>query len=568
MNRCLLTLSLLCAAPGLSAAAQPAPATPPDFDALSKTYVEDSLALTPVTATMQGFHRHHGVVLDRALDDFSPDGIARSRSFYRTWSRRLGAIDPDTLDAEQRVDRRIMRDQIELALFGLDRLQAYRHDPILYVELVGNAVFAPFQLEYAPKPERFDHIIARLRAVPRLLVQARANLRDAPPVNTRVARDENAGNIDLIDHLLRAEVPAAQAQAYAKAAAPAIAALQAFNGFLERELSKRTRDWRLGADGYERKCALELQTGVPSTELLAAAEADLQAIRSELKSVSAPQTVEQALDEVASQHPTREGFLDEARATLAQATEFVRKTGVVPLPSNANLELIETPLFMRDTYPVGGFNPAPTLEPRLGAFYWVTPLPADWPSEKIESKLREYNAWSLQQLTIHEAMPGHYVQGEYANRVEPSTRRVLRALYANGPYVEGWAVYAQQMMIDQGYLGGDRRARLALLKWSLRGIANTILDIRLHTMGMSDQQALDLMTRDTYQETQEATAKLQRAQISSCQLTYYYSGYKAWQRARDAYLPAHPGEGALARFHRVSLEEGAVPMADLSALLK
>jgi uncharacterized protein (DUF885 family) len=278
--------------------------------------------------------------------------------------------------------------------------------------------------------------------------------------------------------------------------------------------------------------------------------------------------VEEALDEVARDHATPQNYLAQARRTLDQATDFVRKSGIVPLTPNSNLQVIETPVFMRGTYPVGGFNSAPPLEPQLGAYYWVTPIPSDWAAEKIESKLREYNEFGMQQLTIHEAMPGHYVQGEYANRLEPRERRVLRALYANGPYVEGWAVYAQQTMVEQGYFGGDRKMELTLRKGLLRAIANTILDIRLHTMGMSDQQAIELMTRDTYQESQEAIAKVQRAQLSSCQLTYYFSGWKAWRRLSDEYHQAHGGDGWLPEFHRRALMEGAVTMPQLGQLLR
>ena len=172
---------------------------------------------------------------------------------------------------------------------------------------------------------------------------------------------------------------------------------------------------------------------------------------------------------------------------------FVREKGLVTLSERSNLQVIETPEFMRGIYGVGGFDPAPALEPQLGAFYWITPIPKDWPKERIESKLREYNNYGLQELTIHEAMPGHYVQFEYANDVQPQARRLLRSVFSNTPYVEGWAFYTQQMMSDEGYLNNSKELRLSFYKQALRALANTILDVRLQTMGMTDQQALDLM---------------------------------------------------------------------------
>lgn len=270
---------------------------------------------------------------------------------------------------------------------------------------------------------------------------------------------------------------------------------------------------------------------------------------------------------VASQHATAETYMAEAKTTLAQATDFVRQHDLVALPASDNLAVIETPAFLRGVYAVGGFNPAPALEPQLGAFYWITPIPKDWPEARVDSKLREYNRFALQQLTIHEAMPGHYVQAEYANRLRPVERRLLRDAWGNGPYVEGWAVYTQQLMTDEGYLQGDPALRLTLLKQMLRSEANTVLDIRLQTMSMTDQQALDLMTRDTYQEREEATAKLQRAQLTSCQLAMYYSGFKGWQDLRANYRQRHADDYSLRNFHDRALSEGALPLPTLDRLI-
>jgi uncharacterized protein (DUF885 family) len=260
--------------------------------------------------------------------------------------------------------------------------------------------------------------------------------------------------------------------------------------------------------------------------------------------------------------------MDQAKKDLAEATAFVRQKDLLTLPPRSNLEVIPTPEFMRGIYAVGGFNPAPPLQPELGAFYWITPIPKSWPKDRIESKLREYNDYGLQHLTIHEAMPGHYVQLEYANDVQPKSRRLLRNVFGNGPYIEGWAVYAQQLMTDQGYPEPNSLGmRLTWYKQLLRVLANTILDIRLQTMGMTDQQALDLMINDTYQEKEEATAKLQRAQLSSCQLPTYYSGWKGWLQTRDHYQQKQGANFSLKDFHEHALKQSAVPLPALDRLL-
>ncbi len=549
-------------------AAASAKAATGGFEQLVDDFVFGTLALSPTTATSYGYHVHHGESLDDMLDDFSPAGIAASRSFLHDIEARIAKLDTGSLDAEQRADIDIMRDALGASRLELDEIQSYRHNPTTYVELLGNGLYTHYVLHYAPPLERYRHIINRLNKVPELISQAEANLQDSPEVWNNVARDENAGNVGLIDTTLRADCPPEERMRYDQAAAAAIASLNGFNHWLEDHLAERKSDWRLGKDLYAKKFRLVLATGKTPEALLAEAEADLVKTRAQIAQLAAPKTVEQALADVARQHATAADFIASAKQALSTATAFVKAKDLLTLPPNANLEVIETPVFMRGLYSVGGFNPAPALEPKLGAFFWVTPIPSTWPQERIDSKLREYNFSGVQHLTVHEAMPGHYVQGEYANEVQPRSRRLLRNIFGNGPYVEGWAVYAQQLMADQGYLGDTPGYRLTMLKQMLRVLANTILDIRLQTMGMTDNQALDLMTKSTYQEKEEATAKLQRAKLSSCQLPTYYAGLKGWLAVREHVQARQGAAFNLKAFHERALEEGAVPLPVLDRLLQ
>jgi uncharacterized protein (DUF885 family) len=539
-----------------------------DFTKLTEDFVYGTLALSPITATQAGYHIHQGVALDETLDDMGPSGIAAQRSTLAGLQSRIAALDPQSLDKEQAADLGIMQSNIALSMLELDSIQSYKHNPTVYVEAVGNALFAPYVLNYAPPEKRFEQITKRLEKMPGLFEQAKANLVDAPEVWNRVAQEENQGNLDLIGKTLRAAVPQPQKAAFESAAAKAIAALRDFNAFLKDTVSKKTSDWRLGKEKYARKFDYVLATGKTPEQLLAEAEAELKKDREEMAKLAAPKSVKQALDEIARQHATPETYMAEARKTLDQTTAFVRDRGLLTVPSSGNLQVIDTPEFMRGIYAVGGFNPAPALEPQLGAYYWVTPIPKTWSKERVESKLREYNNFGLQHLTIHEAMPGHYVQFEYANQVQPQSRRALRSIFGNGPYVEGWAFYTQQMVVDEGYLADQPGIKLTLYKQILRGVSNTILDIRLQTMGMTDQQALDLMINDTYQEKEEATAKLQRAQLSSCQLPTYFAGWKGWLEARDRYQQKRGAAFSLRDFHERALKESAVPLPVLMGLLE
>jgi uncharacterized protein (DUF885 family) len=538
------------------------------FEQLVDDFVFGTLALSPTTATAVGYHVHRDAQLDDLWDDFSPAGIAASRTFLRDMEAQIGRLDSSALDAEQRADIDIMHDALGASRLELDEIQGYAHNPTTYVEMVGNGLYTPYVLQYAPALERYRHIINRMNQIPEFIRQAKANLQDSPDIWNEVAREENAGNVALIDTTLRGDCPGGLRMRYDQSAAAAIAALNGFNHWLEDNLAEKKSDWRLGRDRYAKKFRLVLQTGKTPDALLAEAEADLVKVQAEMARLAAPKTVEQALADVARRHATAATFIPSAKQALAAATAFVKAKNLLTLPPNGNLEVIETPAFMRGVYGVGGFNAAPALEPTLGAFFWVTPIPGTWPQARIDSKLREYNESGTQHLTVHEAMPGHYVQAEYANEVQPRSRRLLRNIFGNGPYIEGWAVYAQQLMAEQGYLGDTPGYRLTLQKQLLRVLGNTILDVRMQTLGMTDSQAMDFMTKSTYQEAEEATAKLQRAKLSSCQLPTYYAGYKGWLAVREHSQAKQGAAFNLREFHEAALRQGAVPLPVLDRLLQ
>ena len=558
---------------------------PEAFTPLAEEFVYTSLALSPVGATSAGYHTHAGMKLDEMLDDLSPAGIEQQRKFYQGFRERLAkAVDPQQLAPEDRADYDIIQDQISLNLLEFDQIQSYKHNPTVYVELAGNALFNPHVLEYAPKKERVGHIIARLGKLPAFLDQAKKSLADAPEIWTTVAMEENDGNISLVDKIIRAGIAEDQRDAYERAAKPALDSLRGFQDYLKNDLAKRSQsDWRLGKEKYNQKFRYALATDLAPEQVLAKAEADLKAVRARMLELSLPlhtkmfpgkrdrsdenRVISETLGRIADRHSTADTYIPDARRTLEEARQFVKTKGLLPLPPRDNLLVIETPEFMRGIYAVGGFMPAPALEPQLGAFYWITPIPKEWPAKRVESKLREYNFFKLKLLTIHEAMPGHYVQLEYANDIQPKTRRVLRSVFGNGPYVEGWAQYATQVMLDEGFLGNAPELRLTFQKEELRVLANAILDIRLQTMGMTDQQALDLMEKETFQEHEEAAAKLRRAKLSSCQLPTYLVGWRDWLRVREHYKQAKGAGYSLVDFHEKALKAGATPLPVLARLL-
>ena len=576
------------------------PAAAQKFAALSDQFMKESLALSPSSASAAGYHIHHDpktgkeIELDALLDDLSLESISQQRALYAAWRERFRRETPTAdLDPEDAADWQLIDDQIGLSLLEFDKIQSYRHNPTVVVELIGNALFLPLTQSYAPHDVRVGHVLSRVRQIPELLNQVKPYLTDADPVWVGTAVEENAGNIDLIENTVAQEIPAGsplKAQ-YDEAAPPAIAALNDFSHWLQNDLGKRPSKltWRLGKELYNQKFKLVMETPVTPEEVLADAEQDMKSVRAEMLQIALPLhgqmypghngpaelsvhdrenlIIGEVLQKISDEHPRRDQLQQTIETDLAGITQFIREKQIVSLSARDNLKVMPTPPFERGIYSVAGFHSAPPLEPQAEAEYWVTPIDPKMPEEKAESKLREYNNFTLQWLSIHEALPGHYIQFEHLNNIQPERRRLLRSLYANGAYVEGWAEYIAQVMMDEGFLNNDPRFRMVMRKIRLRVISNAILDIKMHTMEMTDQQALDLMTKESFQTQAEAEGKLRRVKLSSTQLPTYYVGIREWFALRQEYQAAAGKNFNLLKFHDLVLDQGPLPVPVVEKLV-
>jgi uncharacterized protein (DUF885 family) len=570
------------------------------FAKLSEEFIHDTLALSPSTASQVGYHLHvdrrtgKTVALDALLDDMSEAGMAEQRRVYAQWRQRFHDETPlASLGAQDAADWRLIDDQIGLNLLELDRIQNYKHNPTVYVELLGSALFQPLTDDYAPEDVRLGHILSRMAAIPSFLRQARSQLVDADPIFIKVAVEENDGNIDLIQNPIGAAFHGQSKlkTQFDQVAPPAVAALKDFSGWLEDDLAKRKTDrtWRLGKDLYAEKFRLVMETSITPDQVLGDAERELKKTRAEMLQIALPlhkqyfpdhddhaslspqerenKVIGEVLGKIAEDHPKRDDLMQTVQGDLAGIRQFIIDKKIVSLKSRDNLKVIATPPFMRGIYSVAGFHSAPPLDPNAEAQYWVTPIDPKTPNARAESKLREYNNWVLKWLTIHEALPGHYVQAEHANEIQPLTRRLARALFSNGAYVEGWAEYIAQVMMQQGFADNDPRYRISYLKVWLRAVGNSILDVRMQTMGMTDAQAMSFMMNDCFQTRAEAEGKLQRAKLSSTQLPTYYVGTSEWWRLRHAFEAAKGKDFTLAGFHDRALDQGALPVPWLEGIL-
>jgi len=598
---CVVLILSLFRFPAMSQNTKPTNATQKSnarFEQMCDQFVKESLALSPVTASYAGLHKYtdpktgKARELDAELDDVGPQGIAAQEKFYRSWRQRFQKETPlASLNAQDAADYRLIDDQIALNLLELDQIRSYKHNPTGYVELIGNAMFLPMTQEYASKEVRFGHIVARIGQIPRFLDQAKSQLMDADPVFISTAVGESEGNLNLIDSV-GADLPASLKAQYDKAAPAAKKSLTDFNAWMKNDLAKRPtngRTWRLGKKWYDQKFRYVMETSVTPEQVLADAEVELKRLRGEMLQLALPlyrqmfpgqseyndlparerenKIISAVLNKISDEHAQRDQLVEAAKADVDGITQFIREKKIVTLSSRDNLKVIPTPEFERGSYSVGGFHSAPPLEPTAEAQYWVTPIDPKTPDAKAESKLREYNTYALKWLTIHEALPGHYVQFEHANNVQPPSRRLLRNLFSNGPYVEGWAEYIADVMTQEGYLDNSPKFGLVRRKIFLRALANSVLDIKLQTMNMTEQEAMDLMLNDTFQTQAEADGKMVRAKLSSTQLPTYFVGWRQWWSLRKKYEAAKGSAFNLEEFHNQALDQGPLPIEYLEKII-
>ena len=588
----LIALAFSCCGPALLSAQ----GKTESFASLAHDFVYTTLAFSPGGATQSGLHTYRDprtgktINFDQMLDDFSQASIARQREYYTSFRKRLERAGRQSLDAQTKADYDLLENGVNFGIFNLDEERFYQWRPQMYSENLGGTLFSNISLEYAPKNIRARDLTVRLTLVPAFVAQAKANLTASNHIYRRVAAESVDGVIDLINGLGADFVKGTPSEArYAATKDPAVAALQDYKAFITGELSKREqRDWRLGPDKFARKWQYYLQVSVTPQEMLRNAEDSLYATRERMLLLAEPlhkawfpshthdssnhvdylnNVVSEVMKQIGTEHVNRDSLMTQAERDVAMLERYVVDHRILSLRDFSNLKVIETPKFMRGIYGVAGAVFAPALQPNLATFYWVTPVAKDASEERAESRLREYNRYKMLTITVHEAMPGHAVQGEYANRVLPDWRRLLRVVYGNTPYVEGWAVYTEHMMLAAGVNGGDQtKAELTEMKGMLRIYMNAIIDIRLHTMGMTDDEAVRRMMTDAFQERGEAEPKLQRAQLDYVQLNAYLAGVQEWTSLRHDVERKEGTHFNPCRYHDTVLLYGPIPVPEVRRL--
>jgi uncharacterized protein (DUF885 family) len=581
MSRVLFALLL----PGTALMALPAdPPAKPDDQTLAnvfRAYLDDEFQHHPVYATQQGNHDH-----DDRMDDLSRDAREKDRDRALLWIARIQkAINPANLSRNAQIDLEIWTHSLEYSLWSAAHDNRFEYDPRVYGEYVSDSVFILLTQSSLPRERNVENAARRIKQIPKVVAAARDGLKNPPRVLTEIALKRNLGAISFYEKEIYAfagEVPGSEP--LATPCREAVKALKDYQQWLEKELlPKSTGDWRLGKERFAKKLELELDAGLSADEVVKIAEAEADRVEREMYYVAKQlwaklfpgnplppddaagrrTTIKSVLDELGKEHGKPENLVADARKTVDRIKAFIRDRKILTLPDPDTCKVIEMPEFQRG-FSAAYLNPAPPLDPKADSLYAVAPPPADWPAERQEAFFREYNSAMLQILTIHEAYPGHYVQLAYSNRCPSLVRKVLWS----GTFAEGWAVYTEQMMLDQGYGNGDLSLRLHQLKFYQRAVINAILDHKMHCDGMTDDEAKEMLIGRGFQTEAEAVGKIARAKQSSTQLSTYFVGRTAFYRLRQD-VQRKRGDGfVLGKYHEDVLSHGTLPVKYLPELVK
>ena len=566
---CVLSLSIF------TAAANPAD---DEFEKIAKDYIESYLASHPEVATELGDHRFDG-----ALTDYSPEARNQMLATAKQVREALNKFDDyKQLTGANQVDVRILRDEVESEIFSIEELRAAEWNPLVYNQSLANSLYLLVARDFDSPEKRIPNMRQRMEAIPNVIKQAEANLQHSPKIHTETAIEQVQGAINLVRNGL--DPLLSQAPQTKKDLAPiqekTAKALEDYKTWLQQDLLKRADgDFRIGADKFRKKLRFALASDLSMEEVLKRAQAELAQTQDQIYQTALPlykkyfpeadqktradkkKVTAAVLNKLAEQHQDDNTVVGYAQKVVKEATEFVKQHNLVTVPT-APLDVVAMPEFKRGVA-IAYCDSAGPLEKNGKTFFAISPTPKDWTKEKKDSFFRENNNYFVRDLTVHEAMPGHYLQLAHSNEFKAPT--LVRAIFQSGTFVEGWAVYTEQVMAETGY--GGPEVKMQQLKMRLRAIANAILDQSIHAGNMTEQQAMDLMTKETFQEQGEATLKWKRARLTSAQLSTYFVGVSEHLDLRQAAKQKWGKDFALKKYNDQVISYGSPPVKYVRELM-
>lgn len=551
------------------ACARPSPAPQaPGLPALAEDYFTAYYRYAPSAATAYGVHEY-----DAQLDDLSAGAIASRRDQLHAFRVRLDSVRARGIAGNDSIDALLIGNAIDAELLELERVQGWKRNPMGYISLPGGAVHGLIKRDFAPAKERLGSVIGRLRAVPAVLAAMRANVDNPPREFTDLALRVAKGSVGFYRGTVAAWAVDAAAgdsallREFTLANEAAASAMDSAFHWLKDDLLPRSKGaYAIGPELFAAKLRAEEMVDLPLDRLLAIGEATLErdhdaavAVAKEIDPTSTPQ---QVVAELSLDHPTADDLIPSVRNSIEAARRYVVEHDIATFPSEVRPTVEETPPYAR----VGSFasmdTPGPFEAKATEAFYYVTPPERDWDGKRVEEHLRQYSRTVVDVINVHEAYPGHFMQFLYVKQF-PS--RARKQLYA-ASNVEGWAHYAEQMMLEEGFGGGDPRMRLAQLLEALVRDCRYVVGIKLHTQGMSVADAAKCFVERGFAEPENGYEEARRGAYNPTYL-YYTLGKLMTYKLRDDYQRAKGSAYTLKGFHDAFLREGGVPLPILRRLL-
>ncbi|QIZ76064.1 DUF885 domain-containing protein [Ferrimonas lipolytica] len=549
------------------------------FEQLSERMINELWQLSPEWAIYQGKYEFAA-----KLTLPNQQQRQRTQAFVDKWRLALTNVDDGVLAASQQTDKALLLNIVNSMEWEQSRFKSWQWNPSQYN--VGGVFGRILSEQWGTEQQVLQAVLARMLDVPEYYAVARTNIDNPTKQHTELAILQNKGSLavfsqELLTRAKQSSLSVDDKINFEQRYFETRQAILSYISFLEQTLAnmdaKPARSFRIGESLYEEKFSFDIQAGMSANQLYTKALADKDRAQQQMVKITTELwskyfttampnnklvAVRQLIDHLSAQHVQRDNFVEEVRQQIPELVNFVNEKDLLTLDPTKPLIVRETPEYMRGFAGASISAPGP-YDNGGNTYYNVTPLD-NMGDEEAESYLREYNHWVLQILNIHEAIPGHYTQLVYSNNESSS---LVKSLFGNGAMVEGWAVYAERVMLEQGY--GDFEPELWLMywKWNLRVICNTILDYSIHVLDMNEAEALDLLVNQAFQQQTEASQKWRRATLSQVQLTSYYSGFREIYDLREE-QKLNKGEAFdLKDFHQQFLSYGSAPVKQIRGLM-
>ncbi|MEO8074748.1 MAG: DUF885 domain-containing protein [Acidobacteriota bacterium] len=545
---------------------KPAPATPAAveskdaaFKAVVHDLLEDTFRRQPTGATYLGIHKY-----DDQLEDYSRQGVTDAVAAARQFRDRVSAVDAASLSPDNQLDREQVLRALDSRILTLDVIKPWATNPDTYSSALTQTAYIMIKREFAPPDERLRQLIAREKAMPAALAEARKNLDNPPKIYTQIAIEQLDGNRGFFQTAVPGAFAAVKDTALLaefKAANDAvIAALADYKKWMQDDLLERSAgEFAIGEGAYRRKLAADEMIEVPLDDLLAAAERDLKknqaAFAETAKLIDAKKTPEQVLLGVESDHPAAAKLLSVTQAELDATARFMTEHHVITIPNAAPARVQETPPFLRATTSASMDIPGPYETVATEAYYNMTLPDPKSSRHDIDEFMRQWYYAAISNVSVHEVWPGHYLQFLYARQFPSDVRKVFGATSNS----EGWAHYCEQMVIDEGFHAGDPRYRIAQIQDALLRDARFIVGIRMHTKGMTMPQAEAFFVKEGYQPVPVARSETKRGTADPT-YGYYTMGKLMILKLRDDYRSKLGAQYSLQGFHDTFIKLGPLPL--------